>query len=118
MEVLAGGDPAYPLFVGTGLIGYATNKKFTNGAFYTCREIGEKVVVQDDSTGELIETNVVELAQSTQLRCWAMTYSKAQGQTLDGKVALWDLRCPHFCRKHLYVGASRVKHGSLLFPNL
>ena len=117
VEVPAGDDPPYPLFVGTGLIGYATNKKFTNGAFYTCREIGEKVVVQDDSTGEPIETTTEELAQCTQLR-WAMTYSKAQGQTLDGTVALWDLRCPHFCRKHLYVGASRVKHGSLLFANL
>ena len=91
--------------------------KFTNGAFHTCTEIGEKVVVQDDSTGEPIETTPEELAHCTQLR-WAMTYSKAQGRTLDGTVALWDLRCPHFCRKHLYVGASRVKHGSLLFANL
>ena len=93
-----GDDPKYPLFVGTGLIGSSTTNRFINGAFYS------------------FETSPEELSKYTQLR-WAMTYTKAQGQTLQGSVAMWDIYSPFSNREHLYVGASRVRHGSLLFVN-
>ncbi len=32
----------------------------------------------------------------------------------EGKVCLWDLDSPYYSRAHLYVAATRVKHGSLL----
>ena len=74
-------------------------------------------VIEDELTKTTWEATPEELAKCKQLR-HAMTYSKAQGQTLVGTVALWDLKTTHFTRRHLYVGASRVKHGTLLFVNL
>ena len=110
-----GGDPKYDLFVGTRLIGSSTTNKFVNGAFYSVTRI-EPCVVVDDHTDESFETTPEELSKYSQLR-WAITYNKAQGQTLTGSVAMWDIYSPYFDRKHLYVGASRVRNGSLLFVN-
>ena len=109
------GDPKYNLFVGTRLIGSSTTNRFVNGTFYTVTGI-EPCVVVDDHTGESFETTPEELSKYTQLR-WAVTYNKAQGQTLTGSVAMWDIYSQYFTRKHLYVGASRVRDGSLLFVN-
>ena len=111
-----GEDPAYPLFVATKLIGCLTIKKCVNGAFYEVLSIGKVCQVRDELTGEVWEASPEDLSQCCQLR-HAMTYSKCQGQSLIGTVALWDLHSEHFTRRHLYVGISRVRHGSLLFIN-
>ena len=112
-----GDDPEYPLFVGTRLIGCLTVRDAVNGAFYVVRAIAPVCVIEDELTKQTWEATPEELAKCTQLR-HAMTYSKAQGQTLVGTVALWDLNSVHFTRRHLYVGTSRVKQGELLFVNV
>ena len=72
--------------------------------------------MRDELTREVWETTPEHLSQCVQLR-YAMTYSTSQGQSLTGTVALWDLHSEHFTRQHLYVGISKVRHGSLLFVN-
>ena len=93
-----GEDPAYPLFVGTKLIGCLTIKKCVNGAFYEVLSIGNVCNVRDELTGEVWEASPEDLSQCCQLR-HAMTYSKCQGQSLTVTVALWDLQSEHFCVK-------------------
>ena len=93
-----------------------TIKRCVNGAFYEVLSVGRFCHLRDDLTGEVLEATPEDLSKCTQLR-HAMTYSKAQGQTLAGTVGLWDLDNFHFSRRQLYVGLSRVRHGSLLFVN-
>ena len=45
---------------------------------------------------------------------WAMTITSCQSREFDGVVAVWDLGSRHFTLAHLYVAATRVKHGSKL----
>ena len=119
VQVPLGDDPEYPLFVGTRLIGCLTIKGVVNGAFYTVTSIkrpGGRCILRDDLTGAMWEGTPEDLSKCTQLR-HAITYSKCQGQSLSGSVALWDLTNQHFTRRHLYVGLGRVRHGSLLFIN-
>ena len=117
MQVPRGDDPEYPLFVGTQLIGCLTIKGIVNGVFYTVTAIGaRRCVLRDELTAATWEGTPEDLSKCTQLR-HAITYSKCQGQSLTGTVALWDLDNRYFTRRHLYVGISRVKHGSLLFIN-
>ena len=91
-------------------------KKCVNGAFYEVVSIGKLCQVRDELIREVWEATPEHLSQCTQLR-HAMTFSKSQGQALTGTVALWDLHSEHFTRQHLYVGISRVRHGSLLLVN-
>ena len=39
LEVPAGEDPAYPLFIGTRLVGNATNGKYVNGARHVVKDV-------------------------------------------------------------------------------
>ena len=112
-----GAEPDYPLFAGTRLIGCLTTKRTTNGVFYLVLSIGDVCLLQDELTGQTFEATLEEVAKWTQLR-WAMTYSKAQGQTLKGSVGLWDLDSRYFTRANLYVGISRVRDGDLLHVNV
>ena len=40
--------------------------------------------------------------------------TSSQSREFEGKVCLWDLESLYYSRAHLYVAATRVKHGSLL----
>ena len=63
IQVPEGEDPAYPLFVGTKLIGCLTIKKCVNGAFYEVVSIGKLCQVRDELTREVWEATPEHLSQ-------------------------------------------------------
>ena len=85
IEVPAGEDPAYPLFIGTKLVGNATNGKFVNGARYVVKDVlaGAKVLLEDTGKGDTMETTV-ELISKNCILAHALTYQKVQGISFCG----------------------------------
>ena len=116
LQVPEGDDPSYPLFIGTQLVGNCTNGKFVNGARYLVKDIlaGAKVLLEDTCKGDTMETTL-ELISKNCILAWALTYAKVQGISHSGTICLHDFSSRHFKKCHLYVGASRVCHGSNLY---
>ena len=115
VKVPAGDDPEYLCFVGTKLVGCSTNAKFVNGGRYVVTRIGgERACLKDELTGDEFETSL-ELISKHCLLAWAMTYPKVQGCTETGTVMLHDMGSKYLRLCHLYVGLSRVTHGSNVF---
>ena len=114
IEIPAGEHPAYPCFVGTRLVGNSTNGKFVNGARYTVKEIGTRIVLEDMTKMTLLETTPQLICKNCIL-AWALTYPKVQGTTETGTVMLHDLKSKHLKRCHLYVGLSRVTDGKNVY---
>ena len=116
IEVPEHDDPAYPLFVGTKLVGNCTNGKFTNGARYLVKAIMKEpnVLIEDIAKQLEFETSIEAISKNCIL-AWALTYPKVQGVTEEGTIMLHDLHSKHFKRCHLYVGLSRVTNGKKVF---
>ena len=68
--------------------------------------------------GDVVLDNGIALSASHACRsirlAYAMTYSGAQGLTLQGRVRLDCTESARFSIKHLYVGASRATASRLL----
>ena len=116
IEVPESDDPAYPLFLGTKLVGNCTNGKFTNGARYVVKDIlaGATVLLEDTGKQIQFETTLDAISKNTIL-AWALTYQKVQGITEEGTIMLHDLTSKNFKKCHLYVGLSRPTNGRNLF---
>ena len=114
VEVPAGDDPAYPIFVGTRLVGNSTNGKFVNGTRYIVTQLLNNGKIMLEDAGKQIETNV-DLVSKHCILAWALTYPKVQGITETGTIILHDCQSRHFKKCHLYVGLSRVTNGSNVF---
>ena len=113
VEIPAGDDPSFMCFVGTKLVGNATNNRFINGARYIVTKIGNKIGLKDEATGEEFEATPEAICRSC-LLAHAMTYNKVQGCTEQGSVQLHCTSSRFFRKCHLYVGLSRVVDGSLV----
>ena len=114
IQIPSGEDPSYPCFVGTRLVGNATNGKIVNGGRYEVVGINNGITLEDHSTGVHFEVNLETLSKNCIL-AWALTYPKVQGITETGTVILHDLGSKHFKKCHLYVGLSRVTDGKHIF---
>ena len=114
IQIPSGEDPSYPCFVGTRLVGNATNGKFVNGGRYEVVRITDNLILEDHSTGVNFEMTAEALSK-TCILAWALTYPKVQGITEAGTVFLHDLGSKHFKKCHLYVGLSRVTNGKHIF---
>ena len=113
VKISACDDFPYMCFVGTRLVGNATNNKIVNGGRYTVTKLGEKIGLKDEATEEEFEVTVEALSKHT-LLAHAMVYNKVQGSTEKGSVMLHDTSSKYFRKSHLYVGLSRVIDGSLV----
>jgi len=104
----------YQLCEGTKLIGSNNDiKMVVNGGFMTVGEVREDDCdVTDEFENAFVLTHA-QIAKSTRL-AWAITVTSSQSREFEGTVCLWDLDSKHYSRAHLYVAATRVKHGSLL----
>ncbi len=99
-------------FVGTRLISANTVGKSVNGAFLLVLGITpEGISLQDEDTKECFEASVEQIAKHTKLR-WALTLCAVQGKSIDGTIAIHDVRIVHFKIKHLYVALSRATDGA------
>lgn len=115
VEVPEGDDPAFPLFVGTRLVGSSTSGKFVNGGRYvvTCIR-GERACRKDELTEDEFETSLEAISKKC-LQAWAMAYPKVQGRTESGTILLHGAGSKNFKRCHLYVGLCRVTDGGNVF---
>ena len=100
--------------MGTRLLG-ANNevKGVINGGLLLVTQIRADGCTVRDEQGRDVELTLEQIAKSTRL-AWAMTITSCQSREFDGVVAVWDLGSRHFTLAHLYVAATRVKHGSKL----
>ena len=106
---------AFDCWPGTRLIGADNeHKDVVNGALLEVLDIDSKgALVRDKETEQEFSMSHAQIAKHTRL-CWAITYPAVQGRTLDGTVRLWDVESKHFTLEALYIGVSRVRHGSLV----
>ena len=104
----------FELFVGTRLLG-ANNevKGIVNGGLLLVTEVSAGGCTVRDERDKDVALTLEQVTKCTRL-AWAMTITSCQSREFDGKVAVWDLDSKHFSLAHLYVAATRVKHGSRL----
>ena len=104
----------FELSEGTKLIGANNDlKSVVNGGFMTVKEVRATDCDILDEFGVEFTLTHAQVARCSRL-AWAITVTSSQSREFDGKVCLWDLGSKHYSRAHLYVAATRVKHGSLL----
>ena len=104
-------EPGYQLCLGTKLIGCCTSGNIVNGGRYVVLAIGETIRLKGK---EEFSISPEVLSRTTQLG-YACVYQKVQGRTEGGTVVLHDLTHRYATIEHLYVGISRVTHGSRAF---
>ena len=104
----------FELCVGTKLIGANNDlKSVVNGGFMTVGVVRADDCDVVDEFGSAFTLSYAQVARCSRL-AWAITVTSSQSREFDGKVCLWDLGSKHYSKAHLYVAATRVKHGSLL----
>ena len=108
----AGGQDMF-IWPGVQLLGCVVQEKrgVRNGCLYTIDRIEDedKVFLHDVQHAFTLD----------QVRKWlrlsfAQTYASCQGTEFDGSLCLWDTNHIFFTRRHLFVGLSRAKDGSLV----
>jgi hypothetical protein len=104
----------FELCEGTKLIGANNDlKSVVNGGFMTVGVVRATDCDILDEFGAEFTLTHAQVARCSRL-AWAITVTSSQSREFDGKVCLWDLGSKYYSRAHLYVAATRVKHGSLL----
>ena len=98
------------MFVWAGVRVVGSGGPVKKGVFQIIESVSED--------GDVTLSNGVSLTAHQAIRslrlCYAITYARCQGLTLDGIVRLDCTDSPHFTTRHLYVGSSRPTSHQLL----
>ena len=104
----------FELCEGTKLMGANNDlKSVVNGGFMTVGAVRATDCDVVDEFGVEFALTHAQVARCSRL-AWAITVTSCQSREFEGKVCLWDLDSRYYSMAHLYVAATRVKHGSLL----